>query len=118
MLLESASLPVPSEVVLPFAGYLVFTGNSSSPWSCWLARPQGWPALWWTTTSPSSWAGPSLRRPLRWSGIRPEHLNHAGGMAQQAGFVDHPRSQIHTRDEVRDIAPGWGSQDELVCLSE
>lgn len=27
MLLESTSLPVPSEVILPFAGYLVFTGQ-------------------------------------------------------------------------------------------
>jgi len=27
MLLESASLPIPSEVVLPFAGYLVFSGS-------------------------------------------------------------------------------------------
>jgi membrane protein DedA with SNARE-associated domain len=27
MLLESASLPIPSEVVLPFAGYLVFKGS-------------------------------------------------------------------------------------------
>ncbi len=27
MVLESATLPVPSEVVLPFAGYLVFTGQ-------------------------------------------------------------------------------------------
>lgn len=27
MLLESSSLPIPSEVILPFAGYLVFTGQ-------------------------------------------------------------------------------------------
>jgi hypothetical protein len=26
MLLESASLPIPSEIILPFAGYLVYSG--------------------------------------------------------------------------------------------
>jgi membrane protein DedA with SNARE-associated domain len=31
MVLESASLPIPSEVVLPFAGYLVFLGKMSLP---------------------------------------------------------------------------------------
>jgi len=33
MLLESALIPIPSEIIMPFSGYLVFTGN----FNIWLA---------------------------------------------------------------------------------
>ncbi len=41
MALESASLPIPSEVVLPFAGYLVYVGKMN----LWLAIADGTVAL-------------------------------------------------------------------------
>jgi len=41
MLLESASLPVPSEVVLPLAGYLVYMGKMSFGWALLVSTAAG-----------------------------------------------------------------------------
>lgn len=77
MFLESASLPVPSEVVLPFAGYLAFTGQMnivvvlvvSTVASVAGALLDYFLALWL--------GRPIVLRVFKWAGVRADHLDAA-----------------------------------------
>ena len=56
MAIESACIPLPSEVIMPFSGYLVFAGRFRLLWVDWRGL---WDAIWdrpWPTTS-GPWAG-------------------------------------------------------------
>jgi membrane protein DedA with SNARE-associated domain len=77
MFMESASLPIPSEVVLPFAGYLAFTGELSLPAVLIVGTLAGvagalldyFIALWL--------GRPVVLRVFKWAGVRAEHLDRA-----------------------------------------
>ena len=43
MTIESACIPLPSEIIMPFAGYLVYKGNSIFSWR---PRPARLAATW------------------------------------------------------------------------
>jgi membrane protein DedA with SNARE-associated domain len=77
MLLESASLPVPSEVVLPFAGYLVFTGSMSFPLVVAVSTVAGVAGALVDYYVALKRGRPVVERLLTWSGARPEDLARA-----------------------------------------
>ena len=59
MAIESACIPLPSEVIMPFSGYLVYTGRFSL---FWVATAAPWDATWdhssritWATTVGAHW---------------------------------------------------------------
>jgi len=67
MAIESACIPLPSEVIMPFSGYLVYTGRFSLFWvatfgalgcnlgsalAYWIATAAG--ARWWSAMAPTS----------------------------------------------------------------
>ncbi len=85
MLLESASLPIPSEIILPFAGYLVYSGLMTYA-----------EALVVSTTALMVGAlidyymGLKIGRPvlvvlLRWFGVNPEHARRAEDWVSNRG---------------------------------
>ena len=46
MAIESACIPLPSELIMPFAGYLVFTGTFKLLWVCLLYTSTGFGRGW------------------------------------------------------------------------
>ena len=77
MFLESASLPVPSEVVLPFAGYLVFTGEMNIIVVVVVSTAAGVAGALFDYFL-ALWLGrPVVLRIFRWAGVREEHLDRA-----------------------------------------
>ena len=77
MLLESASLPVPSEVVLPFAGYLIFTGSMNFTAVVLVSTVAGVVGALADYYLASKLGRPIVERLFRWSGLKPEHLDRA-----------------------------------------
>lgn len=75
MLLESASLPIPSEVVLPFAGYLVFTGRMNFAVVVLGSTAAGLAGAVADYYLALKLGRPMVERLLKWSGTKPEHLN-------------------------------------------
>jgi len=59
MAIESANIPLPSEVIMPFSGYLVFTGRFNL---FWVAIAGGLGCLWGSLFS--YWIGAKGGRPL------------------------------------------------------
>jgi membrane protein DedA with SNARE-associated domain len=77
MVLESASLPIPSEVVLPFAGYLGFKGSMNFAFLALISTAAGL-----IVSTVDYYLAFRLGRPIvekffRWSSARPEHLDGA-----------------------------------------
>ena len=85
MLLESASLPVPSEVVLPFAGYLVFTGGMNFAAVVLVSTVAGVVGALADYYLASNLGRPVIERLFRWSGMKPEHLNRAEKWLSEKG---------------------------------
>ena len=77
MFLESASLPVPSEVVLPFAGYLVFAGEMNIVIVLAVSTAAGLAGALFDYFL-ALWLGrPVVLRIFKWAGVKEEHLNRA-----------------------------------------
>lgn len=77
MLLESASLPVPSEVILPFAGYLVYTGRMSFEGALLVGTVAGVAGALVDYYLALKLGRPAVQRVFRWAGIKAEHLDRA-----------------------------------------
>jgi membrane protein DedA with SNARE-associated domain len=77
MLLESASLPIPSEVVLPFAGYLVFTGSMNFPAVVLVSTVAGLLGALADYYVALRLGRPIVERLFKWSGAKPDHLVRA-----------------------------------------
>jgi membrane protein DedA with SNARE-associated domain len=77
MVLESASLPVPSEVVLPFAGYLVFKGSMDFTAVVLVSTAAGVVGALADYYLALKLGRPLVERLFKWSGAKPEHLNRA-----------------------------------------
>ena len=84
--IESVIIPIPSELVLPFAGFLVGEGTAvepltGSPWSFWLtvlAGTIGATVGALIAYAIGAWGGrPIIERWGRWLGITPEDLDKA-----------------------------------------
>ena len=120
MLLESTSLPVPSEIVLPFAGYLVFTGSMNFAAVVLVSTAAGVVGALADYYLASKLGRPIVERLFRWSGMKPEHLDRRGEVAQREGVVEHPGGQIHPGAEVGHLASGRGAPDEAgpVCRDD
>lgn len=74
MAIESANVPLPSEVILPFGGYLVSTGRLDFTWAA-LAGAAGGTAGSIFSYFLGLWGGrPFLLRYGRYCGISPRHL--------------------------------------------
>ena len=85
MLLESASLPVPSEVVLPFAGYLVFTGSMNFAAVVLVSTVAGVVGALTDYYLAAKLGRPIIERLFRWSGMKPEHLDRAERWLSEKG---------------------------------
>jgi membrane protein DedA with SNARE-associated domain len=80
MLLESAAVPIPSEIILPFAGYLVWQGRAG--WlETGLAALAGGTAGAVISYAIAYWGGRAVLRPL----IRPHELARAERWFQRYG---------------------------------
>jgi membrane protein DedA with SNARE-associated domain len=77
MLLESASLPIPSEVVLPFAGYLVFIGSMNFAVVVLVSTVAGLLGALADYYLALKLGRPVVERLFKWSGAGPEQLNRA-----------------------------------------
>lgn len=77
MVLESASLPIPSEVVLPFAGYLVFKGSMNFVTVALVSTVAGLIGSMVDYYIAFKVGRPMVERFLKRSGMRPEHLDRA-----------------------------------------
>jgi membrane protein DedA with SNARE-associated domain len=84
MLLESAAFPVPSEIILPLAGYLVFRGSL-----------QYWPVIFCSTIAAllgsfiDYWLGRRLGSPLITGETKLPYLKHAQLQRIQSWFNTH-----------------------------
>jgi membrane protein DedA with SNARE-associated domain len=85
MLLESTSLPVPSEIVLPFAGYLVFTGSMNFAAVVLVSTVAGVVGALADYYLASRLGRPIVERLFRWSGMKPEHLDRAEKWLSEKG---------------------------------
>jgi len=86
MVLESASLPIPSEVVLPFAGYLVFKGSMDFALLALVSTAAGL-----TGSAVDYYLALRLGRPIierffRWTGAGPDQLDRAERWLSAKGF--------------------------------
>jgi len=77
MALESASLPIPSEVVLPFAGYLVFKGSMNFVDVVLVSTAAGLIGSMVDYYLAYKLGRPAVVRLFKWFGARPEHLDRA-----------------------------------------
>lgn len=77
MVLESASLPIPSEVVLPFAGYLVFKGSLNFVTVTLVSTAASLIGSMADYYLAFKLGRPIVERLFKWSGTRPEHLDRA-----------------------------------------
>jgi len=77
MVLESASLPIPSEVVLPFAGYLVFRGSLNFVTVALVSTAAGLIGSMVDYFLAFKLGRPIVERLFKWSGSGPEHLDRA-----------------------------------------
>jgi len=77
MFLESASLPIPSEVVLPFAGYLVFIGSMNFEAVVIVSAVAGLFGALADYYLALKLGRPAVRELFKWFGVRPEHLDGA-----------------------------------------
>ena len=62
MAVESACIPLPSELIMPFAGYLAFEGTMKLVWVATAGAIGGGPSItfpWLSPSSPPPSAGPS-----------------------------------------------------------
>lgn len=86
MAIESACIPLPSEIIMPFSGYLVTTGRFTL-WGVTIAGAAGNVAGSWV----AYWLGMKGGRPLamqlaRWRIIRIEEYDRADRWLQRHGF--------------------------------
>src|SRR6188508_1948425 len=86
MAIESACVPLPSEIIMPFSGYLVTTGRFTI-WGITLAGAVGNVFGSWI----SYWLGMKGGRPLaeglaRWKIIRIEEYDRADGWLKKHGL--------------------------------
>ena len=87
MFLESASLPIPSEVILPFAGYLVYTGQMNFVVVLVVGTISGVAGALFDYFL-ALWLGrPLVLRLFRWVGLKPEHLDRAERWLDTKGAV-------------------------------
>jgi membrane protein DedA with SNARE-associated domain len=77
MLLESASLPIPSEVILPFAGYLVFKGSMNFGEVLVVTTAAGLAGALVDYYLASKLGRPVVEKLFKVSGLKPEHLDRA-----------------------------------------
>jgi membrane protein DedA with SNARE-associated domain len=77
MVLESASLPIPSEVVLPFAGYLVFRGSLNFVNVVLVSSAASLIGSMVDYYLASKLGRPIVEGLFRWSGLRLERLDRA-----------------------------------------
>lgn len=75
MLLESASLPVPSEVILPFAGYLVFTGRMDMATVVMISSAAGVAGALADYYLALKFGRPLIRRLMKLSGAKPGQMD-------------------------------------------
>ena len=87
MLLESASLPVPSEVVLPFAGYLVFTGSMSFTAVVLVSTVAGLMGALIDYYLAFRLGRPIIKRLFKWSGAKPEQLDRTEDWLSRKGSL-------------------------------
>jgi membrane protein DedA with SNARE-associated domain len=92
--IESVIIPIPSELVLPFAGFLVGEGTAiepltGPPWSFWLtvlAGTLGATAGALVAYAIGAWGGrPIIERWGRWLGITPDDLDKADAFFARHG---------------------------------
>jgi membrane protein DedA with SNARE-associated domain len=77
MFLESASLPIPSEVVLPFAGYLVFVGSMNFVSVVLVGTLAGLAGALADYYLAFKLGRPVVQKLFKWVGMKPEHLERA-----------------------------------------
>jgi membrane protein DedA with SNARE-associated domain len=75
MFLESASLPIPSEVVLPFAGFLVFSGGMNFVVVVLVSTVAGLCGALTDYYLALRLGRPIIERLFKWSGLGPESLD-------------------------------------------
>jgi membrane protein DedA with SNARE-associated domain len=77
MFLESASLPIPSEIVLPFAGYLVFMGTMNFEAAVLVGAAAGVSGALVDYYVALKLGRPAVQEFFKWFGVRTEHLDDA-----------------------------------------
>ena len=77
MFLESASLPVPSEIVLPFAGYLVFIGTLNFEAAVLVSAMAGLMGALVDYYVALKLGRPAVQGLLKWVRVTPDHLDGA-----------------------------------------
>jgi membrane protein DedA with SNARE-associated domain len=77
MFLESASLPIPSEVILPFAGYLVFTGSMNFVPVVLVGTVAGLAGALVDYYLAFKLGRPVVQKLFKWAGMRSEQLDRA-----------------------------------------
>ena len=77
MFLESASLPIPSEIVLPFAGYLVFLGTLNFEAAVLVGMVAGIFGALADYYLALKLGRPAVLKLFKWFGVRSEHLDMA-----------------------------------------
>jgi len=85
MFLESASLPIPSEIVLPFAGYLVFTGTLNFEAAVLVSAVAGLLGALVDYYVALKLGRPAVQGLLKWVGVTPEHLDGAEAWLDKKG---------------------------------
>ena len=85
MVLESASLPIPSEVILPFAGFLVFRGSMSFAPVVLISTSAGLVGALVDYYVALKLGRPVVERLFKLSGAKPEHLGRAEAWLSDKG---------------------------------
>ena len=112
MAMESASLPIPSEVVLPFAGYLVFLGKMNFGLAFVDAHGRR-PGRRARRLLPGPLAGEAGRLPAAGKGGRlSESPGRRRAMGRLQGCLERLHREVHPGPQVGDIDPGGPAQDE------
>ncbi len=87
MAVESACIPLPSEIIMPFSGYLVFTGKLNL-WLVALAGAIGCLIGSWLAYAVGAWGGrPLVRRYGRYLLVSPDDLDLADRWFQRHGGI-------------------------------
>lgn len=77
MFLESASLPIPSELILPFAGYLVFAQKMNFEAAIVVGTVAGLTGALVDYYLALKLGRPAVQRIFKWVGVSSEHLDRA-----------------------------------------